>query len=363
MKKNKRILRALAASCALFTAALTIFCAGCGSCSREAKKQTEQAAKPGGLVLSTGGFFEIESAYFKGEPSLLSFKIAPADENYAKKIADECGKEIKRLEGIFDASDPDSEIGRLNAAEKIAPVEVSEELAEALKTAAAVYYNSMGAFDPTMNPVKRVYAAAKAEGKDPDAEELKEALQLCGFNKFAFKDKAASFLEPKMELDFEALGRGLVVDKIIAKLKEMGADEGYFSLGGQSASFGKQTGKLRRIDAQSPAERGALYGYFEKAGQFKISAQGGKDGLRAFDSKTGKASPNGMTVITASFGDNLSNAALGAVARAIAVMGPEKGLDFCKRFRCEAAIIYDDGTGSVKELKSAELGYYFKKAQ
>lgn len=357
MTKLKTNFTALAS--ALFITALGVLCAGCGSCRGDAKNEAKPPVKKGGLVLSSGGFFEIEAVYFKGTSSLLSFKIAPADENYAKKIAEECGKEIKRLEGIFDASDAGSEIGRLNAAEKTAPVEVSEDFAAALKIAAAVYYNTMGAFDPTLVPVKKLYSG----GKEPDAEELKEALTRTGFNKFAFKDKAAVFMEPKLELDFEALGRGFVVDKIIAKLKEMGAEEGYFSLGGQSASFGGQTGRLRRIDVQSPLERGKTYGYIEKAGQFKFSSQGGKDGLGAFDAKTGKASPNGTTVIAASLGDNLSNAALGAVAYAIAVMGPEKGLDFCKRFRCEAVIIYDDGTGSIKELKTAELGYYFKKAQ
>lgn len=105
--------------------------------------------------------------------------------------------EIERLQAVFNARDPDSDLRR--AARD--GTEPSAELAEVLTLAAWWTRRSDGAFDPRVGRVVDLWARAAADGRVPGDDELRAAL-----------DAAAA----GPVIDLSAIAKGWIVDRAVA---------------------------------------------------------------------------------------------------------------------------------------------------
>lgn len=126
--------------------------------------------------------------------------------------------EKSRLETIFSLYHPDSLLVRLNRAGRLdhPPAEMLELLALARR----IHGASNGAFDPTIQPLYRLFAERRGRS-DPAA--LRRVGALVGFEMVAFDEQGITFARPGMALSFNGIAQGFISDAVALRLASAGA--------------------------------------------------------------------------------------------------------------------------------------------
>ena len=147
--------------------------------------------------------------------------------DHAKKIFQQIKAEIEQLESNISRFSLLSDIHEINQAGKDEWVDVPGELWEILTIAKDFHEMSQGAFDVTMFPLQSLWV----EKENPEAKELNEAQQKCGFKKIEFDtdNKRIRFLEDGLELDFGAIEKGFALDLIKPLLIDLGLNDAIVS--------------------------------------------------------------------------------------------------------------------------------------
>jgi thiamine biosynthesis lipoprotein len=212
-----------------------------------------------------------------------------------------------------------------------------------------VYELTEGAFDPTVYPLIDGWGFFKDMAHKPDSSEIDFLRSLIGFtagdhfNPIQVSDTAiASTIiknTPKAKLDFNAIAQGIAVD-VLAELIESKGGKNYFvEIGGEIRVNGRnKDGNYWNIGIDKPLENSTandrvIYEIVSLENK-SIATSGSyrkfyeEDGLKyshTLDPKTGY--PVTHNLLSASvIADNCGLA--DALATAIMVMGPDKGMDF-----------------------------------
>lgn len=159
----------------------------------------------------------------------------------ASAIAARVVVEISRLDGIFSLYRDDSALMRLNQTGRLDGPPF--ELLDCLAIAGAVHHASDGAFDPTIQPLWRLWADAVAAGQRPSPEALAETRARTGWEGVTI-DAGSISLRPGMALSLNGIGQGYLADRISMLLADEGLrdifiDTGEFrALGGMPGGCG-----------------------------------------------------------------------------------------------------------------------------
>ena len=145
--------------------------------------------------------------------------IAIRHEN-ATYLLEQVRKEIARLEGIFSLYKKDSALSQLNRAsylenppfELVALLSLCDELHEITK----------GAFDPTVQPLWRLYASRYAAGGVPSKAEIATAREAVGWRHVVFSTEMIKLLKPGAALTLNGIAQGYIADKSAAMLRRAG---------------------------------------------------------------------------------------------------------------------------------------------
>ena len=161
------------------------------------------------------------------------------DHPEAPHIVERARAEISRLEDIFSLYRPRSELARLNTAGRLtAP---SFEMLDCLALARNVHHITEARFDPTVQPLWRVLAAAVTNGTAPDAAEIAAARALIGFEKLRF-DSAGIRLGHGQQLTLNGIAQGYIADRIAALLQREGITDVLIDTG-EIVALGAPAGK------------------------------------------------------------------------------------------------------------------------
>ena len=135
--------------------------------------------------------------------------------------------EIDRLEDIFSLYRAGSALSRLNAAGRLAapPIEMVSLLSEARR----VHAETGGAFDPTVQPLWRLWAERAARGTQPGEAEI-AALPL-GFDHVRVDPAEIAFARPGMALTLNGIAQGFVADRVAALLAREGLTDALIETG------------------------------------------------------------------------------------------------------------------------------------
>lgn len=176
-----------------------------------------------------------EGAVWRGTVlgAAASMTLVHADHAYARSAIDDCIEEIARLEAIFSLYHEDSEIARLNARGELrAP---AHELVELLSFAHALSIQSGGAFDPTVQPLYRLYAEhfakSDAAASGPPSEKVARVLPLIDFNAVEIDSDCIRLRRPGMAITLNGLAQGYVTDRVADRLRAAGFDDILVDLG------------------------------------------------------------------------------------------------------------------------------------
>ena len=268
--------------------------------------------------------------------------------------------EIRRLEGLFSATDEDSEINTLNQNGR---AELSQETAEILEQAVALSARTGGTFDPTIYPVVNAWGFTTGEAHVLTQEELDTLLPLVGTEHLKL-DGTAALLTEGAKVDLGGIAKGYTAQKCLELLSETGVQTAMLSLGGNVQTLGsKPDGTAWASGLAAPEDPTEAIATLPLTGSMAIVTSGGyqryfdSDGIRyhhILDPETGMPAETGLASVTILTQDGTTADAL---STALFVMGMEKAIDFWRASDdFEAVFISQDGKIFATEGAAALLG-------
>lgn len=171
----------------------------------------------------------------------------------AQAVFSACETEIDRLEGLFSLYRPDSTLSRLNRDGLFE--DASADFVALIETALKVAALTGGAFDPTVQPLWRLYADHFREGGDPSGpmrQQIELASPLVDYRSLKVGGALVSFAKPGMTATFNGIAQGYMTDQITALLKAAGIEHVLVNMGEYRALGGHPDGTPWRVGIRDP---------------------------------------------------------------------------------------------------------------
>lgn len=291
------------------------------------------------------GFAAAQETVITGETMGTSYRLVLSTslaDDEMDDVKSEVDAALDRLEDQMSTWRPDSELSRFNQSRSTEWQAVSSDTAFVVSEARRIWKLSDGAFDPTVAPLIKLWHFAEAPGEPtlPDDDAIKQALESTGFDQLDVRVSPPALRKKKTELqlNLSAIAKGYAVDVIsdlltgrlsCGHLVEIGGE--MKSQGGKSNgdswtagietpdSLPRQIHTALRLDNQSLATSGDYRNFFEVDG---------KRYSHTIDPKTGRPVTHDLASVSVLADDCLTADAL---ATAIEVLGPERGLELAER--------------------------------
>ncbi len=149
---------------------------------------------------------------------------------------------IREIESVLSMHLSQSEIVAINENAGVQPVEVSQRTFDLLQRAKELSEQSDGAFDITIAPVVELWGITSDHPHVPTDEELAQAMALMGLEDLVLDEEActAYLTRPGMAIDLGGIAKGWTADQLREYARELGAERGYVSLGGNLMIIGER---------------------------------------------------------------------------------------------------------------------------
>lgn len=134
--------------------------------------------------------------------------------------------------------DTASEISRFNRARRSFAFHLPYFLPP-LKKSREVVAGSQGAFDPTVMPLVNAWGFGPKKIERPDTTEVLAVRAFVGFEKIGFDKDSLWKNDPRVQLDFSAIGQGYGADVIADFFKSKSVENFFIELGGEGVAWGK----------------------------------------------------------------------------------------------------------------------------
>jgi thiamine biosynthesis lipoprotein len=264
----------------------------------------------------------------------------------APKAAQEALKLMTEINNKLNMYSPDSEISLINNQAGNQSVAVSELTFSALEQALAIAEQTQGVFDPTVGPLVKLWKAGEESKSVPRPEAVGAALKLVDYRKVVLDQEHRSVYLPEkgMMLDMGAIAKGYAVDKAVGILKKHNIASALVSAGGNIYALGqKKDGTSWHIGIRDPGAKEKIIGYVELSDQVLDTAgdyeryfwADGKKYGHILEPRTGYPA-EGVSSSTI-FTNNPVQA--DALATAVFILGPEKGLELVAKTPGTMAVI------------------------
>lgn len=170
--------------------------------------------------------------------TLCTATVELADTSRAGAVLDRALETIARLEPVMSSWQAASELARFHAAAD-SGFACSSELFAALSAARAWAESTGGAFDPTVEPLNRIWDM-RGTGRVPSAGERAQALALVDWRALELEPatRHARLLRPGMGVDLGGIGKGLALDRAAEALRADRVDRAMVNFGGQIVVLG-----------------------------------------------------------------------------------------------------------------------------
>jgi len=188
--------------------------------------------------------------------ALASLTIRHPEQAEAKRLTALALAELERLESIFSLYRPESAVSRLNRDGALAapPHDLVRLLAEAARWSA----RTSGAFDVTVQPLWRLFAANfAAPGADPagpPSAAVAAAREFVDWRGIEVAPGRIAFARPGMALTLNGIAQGYITDRVADLLHAEGLDQVLIDLG-EIRALGEQPWRVEIADPRSPDAR------------------------------------------------------------------------------------------------------------
>ncbi len=279
-----------------------------------------------------------------------------------KAVQQEIDAALARIDEQMSTWRDDSELSRFNVSETTDWFEVSPAVALVVKESLRIAELSDGAFDPTVGPLVRLWSFGSKAGERnlPDPEQITAAQTHTGWQKVEVRIEPPALRKsaPLVELDLSAIAKGYGVDVVSDRLVELGLPNHLVEIGGEIRTRGRKTddsvwrAAIQRPDSgfgvrtavveltdQSLATSGDYRNYFEVDG---------KRYSHTIDPQTGRPIEHAVASVSV-----VANSCMtaDALATAINVLGPERGIPLATSLNAETLLLLRTND-SFDELRS-----------
>lgn len=170
------------------------------------------------------------------------------------EVMEECFDLCEEYEQMFSRTILDSEVSQFNQA-KAGSYEVSKDFYELLELSMEYSKITEGAFDVTIEPVSSLWDFSSLEPTVPENEELTKELDKVGYEKIELENGSVVKKNADVGIDFGAVAKGYIADKIKEYLVSKGVESAIIDLGGNIVLIGgKPDGTEFKIGIQKPFE-------------------------------------------------------------------------------------------------------------
>jgi len=281
------------------------------------------------------------------EPALTRFEFAQTemavpvklvfyapDDAIATRAARAAFAKLHDLNGALSDYDPESELRKLcdtSGGGKAVPV--SGDLWRVVEKAQEISRQSEGAFDVTVGPVVRLWRRARRLKQLPSPERLHAALTLVDYRQIRLdpQRQAVELIKPGVRLDLGGIAKGYALAEALAVLRKNGVNRALVEAGGDLALGDPPPERPGwRIGIAPPGPNGPPRLYLTAANtavaasgdMYQFVEIGGKRYSHIVDPRTGLGLTDQSTVTVVA----PDGATADALATAVSVLGPEKGL-------------------------------------
>ncbi len=190
----------------------------------------------------------------------VSIEIFHPDREEAERLVQLCLSEVRRLEQQFSLYQTDSAICELNRS----GVLVSPEPDMVALLNASLFFSELtdGAFDPTVQPLWRLYAEHfSSETPDPDgpsARKLSEALARVGRSGLLVSDDRIALVRRGAAITLNGIAQGYATDRVVDILRGAGLSTTLVNMGEIRALGSRPGGTPWRVGLADPDKPGTL---------------------------------------------------------------------------------------------------------
>ena len=273
---------------------------------------------------------------------------------------------IRQLNGIMSDYEPDSELTRLcRTAGSGKAVAVSPDLLAVLSHSLDLSKKSDGAFDVTVGPLVRLWRKARKTKAFPTDEELAAARDVVGFRELRIDEKAGTveLLKKGMQLDLGGVAVGYAIDDVLKLLRGRGITsaliDGSGDIGVSDAPPGAAGWRIgiAPLDADGEPSRFLILknaAVTTSGDAFQFVEFDGKRYSHIVDPKTGLGLVDRCRVTLLARNCTIAD----SYTKAVAVLGPARGLALIDETPGAAAIVVRAPDGKVETYESKRLADY-----
>ena len=298
--------------------------------------------------------------------------IAP-DSRTAQISIKEALDEILMVDNFMSDYKEDSEISKINREGYKAAVKVSQRTFEVLQEAIRYSELSQGAFDVTVGPLVDLWRSAAEANSIPSETELEQARSKVGYEKLLLdaNEMSVRLAVEGMRLDLGGIAKGYAIDLAVEAMQRVGALGAMVDIGGDIRCFGtapkeRKKWRIGLQDPNVPAETviGGTPTLVLELGDAAVATSGG---YRRFTLIEGQKYSHIISTSTARGADGPASVTIiapkaidaDALATAVTVLGPEKGLALIEGIPDTEAILISAGP-EYKITKTAGAEKYMK---
>lgn len=272
---------------------------------------------------------------------------------------------IKAINKSTSTYIPSSDISKINKGDTT--IVVDSYFEEVFTKSDRIYKETKGDFDPTIGVLVNAWGfGPNGESENLDSLKIKELLKFVGFDKVKLKNGRIIKQYPEIYFDFNAIGKGYLVD-VIGRLFEENNIKNYLvEIGGEIRARGvNEKDNLWRIAIENPNYDGSRsFATTIQLHNESIATSGNyrkyrttKDGrkyVHTINTKTGYASESNL--LSASVISKSDCADVDGYATSFMAMGLEKAQLFLENHpELKAFLIYVDDSGEIKTFASPNL--------
>lgn len=283
--------------------------------------------------------------------TFVNITIYDQDKDRAKiaRAGEEAFQAIERIDKITSSFYDSSEVSLLRHGAGRDYQRVSKELLEVLREAIRISNITHSAFDVTIGPIMELWDFNSPSPQIPNTEQIKKRLPLVNYKNILIKGDKVLLANSGMSLDLGGIAKGYAVDKAMEVLIKNGIENAMVDAGGDLRTIsGELTKGKRRVWIRHPRDKNSFFGYFRMdsgcvatAGDYeRFFLYKGKRYHHLIDPKSGYPAQGCLSVTIKAE----TTAEADALATAVFILGPERGMDLIERLEgVEGVIIYRKG--------------------
>ncbi len=183
--------------------------------------------------------------------TVVEVYIRHPDKRFAAQVAEKALQACREVDRDLSHFRETSDLGRLAAASG-GWVPVSEHFRAIFPVSQRVHMVSNGVFDPTAGALVKLWKDSARRDEEPSAASVNGAA--IGYERIEFDtaNRRARFLDPKLRLDFGAIGKGYAADIAGGVLRSNGIESGLVAASGDIRVIGRMP--VKEIGIQHPGK-------------------------------------------------------------------------------------------------------------